>query len=118
MRHDSTFCAKRHRKAPFFPKPFLRYWYDNSAILRLIFQADRAYILSESLAKMMNQLQASIKLVHPATKYSNYFFALRSAIPLAVLAEWVRNDINIASDYLSDVLFNQLQEVIKFNQME
>lgn len=107
-----------HHGSTFFMKPFLRYWYVNSNILSLIFKADRAYILSESLDKMMNSIRAAIKLTHPASKYSNYFFALRSAIPLAILAEWVKNDMNIAPDELSDALFVQLQDIMKFNQME
>lgn len=108
---------KNNDAAAFFLKPFLRYWYANSAILFYLFQADRAYILGESLVKMLDKIEAHIKLPHPAATFSPYFYALRSAIPLAVLAEWVKNDMNIAPDELSDALFKQLNDVMKFNQM-
>ncbi|MDF2722769.1 MAG: TetR/AcrR family transcriptional regulator [Paenibacillus sp.] len=108
---------KQHPDTAFFLKPFLQYWYMHPAILILLFKADRANILSECLEKMMGHIQPAIKLVHPANEYSNYFFALRSAIPLAILAEWVKHGLNIAPDELSDMLFNQLKDIMRFNQM-
>lgn len=112
------FQYRRNHPGPiFFLKPFLQYWYENPAVLQCIFKADRASILSESLDSMMNKLKANIRLKHPASPYAGYFFALRSAIPLAVLAEWVKNGMNIPPDELSDTLYGQLQEIIKFNQM-
>ncbi|WP_135547555.1 TetR/AcrR family transcriptional regulator [Paenibacillus cymbidii] len=101
----------------FFLKPFLRYWYQNPTILKQLFQAGKANILGESFDTMLRKLRATISLRHPATKYSPYFFALRTTIPIAILAEWVKNGMDIPPDELSETLLHQLKEVVKFNQM-
>lgn len=101
-----------------FLQYFLRYWYDHSNILALIYKADRASIISESLEKIMYKMKPMISLPHPQPKYMNYFFAIRSAIPLAILAEWVKNDLNITPDELSEILSKMLNDIVKFSQMD
>ncbi len=101
---------------PYFIKPFLRYWYTNAFILKLVFRAGKFQIMQDALMEFLKSARDRFD-VTPAAAYENYFLALRSSVCVAVLLEWVKDDMNMAPDELTHMIEAGMKQMIELNQL-
>lgn len=105
--------SKDQEVIPPFTIPFLRFWYVNPKILKLIHQADQSNIIKTSFFKMISQLKnrTDFNSFIPENNKS-YFVEIRFALFSAILNEWIRNDMDIAPDELAKSLSEGLKTCI------
>lgn len=98
---------------PPFLKPFLRFWYVNPNIIKLLIKADRLDIIKDSFISLVEKFKGILPEEQfyngDNSKYQNYFKEIRYSISISILIEWIKNDTNIAPDDLAKVLMEQLK---------
>ena len=92
-------------------KPFLRYWYDDSKVIKLILMAEKQYLFEESFERVV----ASAERLHNEQQQfqrNEYLSSIQFAISLTILKIWIEKDMNISPDDLTDLIINQMKAVL------
>ena len=96
--------------------PFLRYWYVNPKIIQLIIQADKTYILTDSINRLI-----SISKLLPLKEHNidleedSYFSAVVNSVILCILIEWIKKGQNLAPDDLAERILTKMKKTIESN---
>ncbi len=101
----------RKMEAVTFLVPFLRFWYVNPDIIRIIFLAKKDFIINESMERILTPVEKQY-FKHPESGYGNYFSSVKYAVSITVLKEWFTNDMNLAPDELSAGLLQYLKTLL------
>ena len=96
-------------------KPFLRYFYLDSTIVELLIQAERVHILQTSFYKRIEPIKQQlikIGLLDVAPEYIDYGVAIRVAVPISILTQWVKSGKQQAPDELANELNRLAKKMI------
>ena len=94
-----------------FLTPFLRFWYINTATLKLIFNAEKEFIIAESIERILIPKEQQILVLKPLFK-TDYYTAIRSAVFIAVLKQWLKNNLTPSPDDLANLVLEQFNLLI------
>ena len=105
------YSNSRKMEAKTFLVPFLRFWYVNPSIIRMIFLANKDFIINESIERILAPVE-KLHFKYPESGYDNYFSSVKYAVSITVLKEWFKNDMNMAPDDLSAGLLQYLKTLL------
>lgn len=91
--------------------PFLRFWYVNPSVIRMIFLANKDFIITESMERVVAPVE-KLHRNHPENRYNPYLSSIKYAVSITVLKEWFKNDMNLAPDDLSIGLLQYLRTLL------
>lgn len=111
------FQSRNQNIEPPFIVPFLRFWYVNPTILKLINKANKSEIIKKSFLTMISQLKNSIDFTQFIPEENrSYFVEIRFAMFSTILNEWIRNDMNVPPDELATSLAEGLKTCINLDK--
>ena len=105
------YSASQKMAAKTFLVPFLRFWYVNPSIIRIIFLANKDFIINESIERILAPVE-KLYFEHKENSYDSYFSSVKYAVSITVLKEWFKNDMNLAPDDLSTGLLQYLKTLL------
>lgn len=94
-----------------FLTPFLRFWYINTSTLKLIFKAEKEFIIGESIERILIPKEQQILVLKSFFK-TDYFTDIRSAVFIAVLKRWINNNLTPSPDVLASLVIEQFNFLI------
>lgn len=94
-----------------FLKPFLKYWYVNSHIIELLIQANKTELIYSSLKTLINNYKSFIiKPNNNSFANINFIIELKATIMVNILQEWIKTNMSITPDELSDIIITEINE--------
>ncbi|OJV66623.1 MAG: hypothetical protein BGO41_04150 [Clostridiales bacterium 38-18] len=88
-----------------FIKPYLLFWEQHTNIVRLIIKTDKIGVFNAAFNHMLKLLMVQFPEIE--IPYYNYYVAMRSAISTAVLIEWVKSDMDLTHEQLTNLYLSQ-----------
>lgn len=108
--HLKEYSDARKMEARTFLVPFLRFWYVHPTIIKMIFLANKDFIINEAIERVLVPVER-LHFKHPESKYDHYFSSVKYAVSITVLKEWFKNDMKLAPDDLSAALLQYLKNL-------
>lgn len=97
-----------------FLKANLRYWYNNSEILEIIFKAGKHQMVLNGFANQLSKFTLPTRGKNDVLcEYKSYFIATRSSMIMSILEQWIADGKNIPPDRLSEIIIEQT--MLSFN---
>lgn len=94
-----------------FLKPLLKYWYVNSHIIELLIQANKTELIYSSLKTLINNYKSFIiKPNNNSFANINFIIELKATIMVNILQEWIKTNMSITPDELSDIIITEINE--------
>ena len=101
---------------PLLLKPVLRFFYLDSTIIELLIAAERIDILQAAVQKRFERFRPKIvALLNVPEDYLNYWIALRTAMTVNILVQWVKGGKRQAPDELADGMTKLAKQMSEFN---
>lgn len=104
--HHMVVVEKRYDPEETFIKPFLEFWSSRFAIIETLIAVDRTDIIHKGFKHMISELKALYPKVD--IPYFDYFVEIRTAIAVALLIQWIKDNRRISPSQIVEVFKDQI----------
>lgn len=107
---------QKHTPQDPFLEPFLRFWYQDSAILEILIRYNKQDVIREAFLKMIQSFEKGRERAISGESMTDvYEQTVRSAVAIAVLSKWIENGKNIPPDILTQSILSAMKEPMDIN---